>query len=100
VVFESLVDDVACTVEALCDGLGLEYEDGMASPADRRRFTTPDEHWKEGADGPVRAPASKFDRLFDEPTRTRIRGGLEEGLYDDLAGRASGAPGGVLFSGS
>lgn len=100
VFYDALVSDVSGTLKALCRGLGLSFEDGMATPADRTEFTSVEEVWKGGTEGPVKEAQSKFEGLFDEATRSQIRRRLEEGIFRELADQASGRPGNVLFSGS
>ncbi len=100
VVFEDLVRDVEATVGSLCEALGLSYEPGMTVTADPSTFTDPAEEWKSQASEPVRLAESKFESLFDEVERGRIRARLDQGLYEGLRERASGEAGGILFSGS
>jgi hypothetical protein len=99
VFYDELVADSESTLRALCRSLGLEFEEEMLLPADRRAFTTPDELWKAGVDGSVRRRDSKFGRLFDEGTQRRIRDQLRTDLYEELKERASDCPGGVIRSG-
>jgi hypothetical protein len=100
VVLEDLVRDVQAMLRRLCEVLGLAFEPGMATTADPSAFTDPAEEWKPQVSEPVRPAESKFEALFDERERARIKARLDTVLYEGLRERASKAPGGFLFSGS
>jgi len=99
VFYESLVGDVEGTMRTLSRILGLEFETGMKTPADRASFTASDEEWKTGVNAPVEAASSKFEELFDEATQAWINRRLDSDILERLKEKASGAPGGVLSSG-
>ncbi|MGD2123320.1 MAG: sulfotransferase, partial [Gemmatimonadota bacterium] len=100
VVFEELVRDVETTLGRICEILGLDYEEGMAKPADPSSFTHEAEEWKSQISGGVKPASSKFGQIFDEGSRFRIAARLKTNLYEELRERAMRARGGVLVSGS
>jgi hypothetical protein len=99
VFYDQLVSDVGGTLRALCEGVGIEFEPGMMTPADRGSFSMPEEVWKAGVDTAVKAVGSKFESVFDEVSRASISGRLRDDLFEELRTKASGSPGGVLRSG-
>ncbi len=99
VFYESLVTGVERTMRTLCGVVGLEFEAGMLAPADRERFTSPDEEWKSNVNASVEAAPSKFRSLFDEATQDRITRRLELSVFDRMLEKAAKGPGGVLVSG-
>ena len=99
VIYESLVAAVEPTLRALCGIVGLDFEPGMLTPADRASFTNADEEWKSQVNAPVEAAFSKFEKLFDEVTRARINERLETDIFERMRAEASKMSGGVLFSG-
>lgn len=98
VFYESLASAVEETLRSLCEILGLGFEAGMLTPADRSTFVGEEEEWKATVHAPVKVAVSKFHRLFDEPTRSRITRGLDSAIFQELKERASGFPGGILSS--
>jgi len=100
VFYEDLVTSVERTLKALCTIMGIDFEVGMLTPADRTSFTDPGEEWKSQVGGPVEKAASKFEKLFDEGDRNRITETLKTDLFEDLKRKASKTPGGVLSSGT
>ena len=98
VLYESLVAALEPTLQTLCGIVGLDFEAGMLTPADRASFTSTDEGWKSQVNGPVEMASSKFEKLFDEGTRARITERLERDVFQRLQEQALERPGGVLFS--
>jgi len=99
VFYESLVAAVDPTLRTLCGIVGLDFEAGMLTPADRTSFTSVDEEWKSQVNAPVEMASSKFEKLFDEGTRARITERLERDVFQRFQEQALERPGGVLVSG-
>jgi len=98
VFYDGLVFDVGGTLRSLCRIVGMEFEPGMMSPADRGAFTAPQEEWKAGVEKTVSAAGSKFEAMFDEATRARVRQRLKTKNFDALQALAGEHPGGVIDS--
>jgi hypothetical protein len=96
VFYRDLAKGTEETLRALSPMLGLPFEAGMLSPALRSRFAGEEEGWKSKVEGPVRMSESKFERVFDEESRSRIRGQLDTATFRELRKRADHRPGGVL----
>jgi hypothetical protein len=97
--YHALASSPESTLKALCDGVGVEYEEGMLDPMSvASTFVTEDEHWKEQVNGPVSPAPSKFTDTFDEATREWIEGQLDWGFFREIEARTSGVSRGVWVS--
>lgn len=100
VFYDALVSETEATLQALCEIIGIDFQEGMTVPGDPGEFIQPEEGWKSQVAGGIKPADSKFEKLFDLVTRSRILGGLEEEAYEEMKNARAGSPGKLVYSGT
>jgi hypothetical protein len=100
VFYQSLSEHPEATLRALCDVIGIEFNERMLVRSPEREFVTREEGWKASPPGPIGPSPSKFAHLFDETTQAEIDLELETGFFETVEERLSGTPGKIWVSGA
>jgi hypothetical protein len=100
VFYDELVSETEATLQALCGIIGIEFQEGMTVPGDPTEFIHPDEGWKAQVAGAIKPADSKFEKLFDPVTQSKILGGLDGEVYERLKNARAGSAGMLVYSGT